>query len=176
MRSVFAAVLVAVASVLMISLAAQEDHPPASGCALPKINEMARSVFGPYAAVYHTGGLVPGDQSANGKVRIFAQGVVSCMFFRSAPPPRSEALFAILHSYENPEDAATAFKHGMNPAMAKTVHQDGKVEFANSPGKAVAHYDTLLAEVRWATSQGRDNTSVSGATLEPIARQLLIPK
>ena len=99
---------------------------------------------------------------------------MSCMFFRTAPPP-SEALFVILNSYANPDDAARAFKNGA--ASAKTVHQDGQVQDADAPGKPLA-FDNhgLLAEVRWATAKGATNTSVSGETLEPIARQVLIPK
>jgi hypothetical protein len=125
--------------------AQDEDHPPDPGCALPKINEMVRSVFGPYAAAYHAGGSTPGAQSANGKVRIFQKGMVSCMFFRTA--------------------------------SAKSVHQDGTLQFADMPGKTLAFdNDRLLAEVRWATAKGATNESVSGATLEPIARQVLIPK
>jgi len=135
---------------------------------------MVRSVFGPYAAAYHTGGSTPGAQSANGKVRIFQRGSVSCMFFRSAPPP-SEALFVILNSYANADDAAKAFRSGT--ASAKTVHQDGNVQFADAPGKTLAFdNDRLVAEVRWATAKGATNNSVEGATLEPIARQVLIPK
>ena len=174
MRGVLVAVFLLAAGVSPIGVAAQDDHPPAPGCALPKINEMVRSVFGPYAAAYHAGGLNPGAQSADGKVRVFEKGMVSCMFFRSAPPP-SEALFVILNSYANANDAAKAFKNGT--ALAKAVHQDGKVQFADSPGKTLA-YDNhrLLAEVRWATAKGPTNNSVSGATLEPIAGQVLIPK
>lgn len=72
MRSAVAGVVVIVVSLLMTGVAAQEDHPPASGCALPRINEMLRSVFGSYAAVYHTSGSDPGAQSRNGKVRVLA--------------------------------------------------------------------------------------------------------
>ena len=130
---------------------------------------MVRSVFGPYAAAYHTGGSTPGAQSANGKVRIFQRGSVSCMFFRSAPPP-GEALFVILNSYANADDAAKAFRSGT--ASAKTVHQDGNVQFADAPGKTLAFdNDRLVAEVRWATAKGATNNSVEGATLEPIARR-----
>jgi hypothetical protein len=174
MRAALTAVFLFAAAVSPIGVAAQdEEHPPDPGCALPKINEMVRSVFGPFAAAYHTGGSTPGAQSANGKVRIFRKGTVSCMFFRSAPPP-SEALFTILNSYANPDDAAKAFKNVT--ASAKNVHQDGKVQFADSPGKTMAFDgDRLLAEVRWATAKGATNISVSAATLEPIARQLLIP-
>jgi hypothetical protein len=162
------------AAVSPAGIAAQEDHPPDPGCALLKINEMVRSVFGPFAVAYHTSGLNPGAQSANGKVRVFAKGTISCMFFRSAPPP-SEALFTILYSYANADDAATAFKNGA--ASAKSVHQDAKVQFADSPGTTFAYdNDRLIAEVRWATAKGPTNSNVSGASLEPIARQLLIPK
>ena len=66
------------------------------------------------------------------------------MFFRSAPPP-SEALFVIVNSYANAEDAAKAFKKG--GASAKTVHRDGKVQFADRPGKTLAYdNDRLLAK------------------------------
>ena len=175
MRVALAAVFLFAAAISPTGVAAQDDdHPPAAGCALPNINEMVRSVFGSYAAAYHTGGSTPGAQSANGKVRIFQRGSVSCMFFRSAPPP-SEALFVILNSYANADDAAKAFKNGT--ASAKSVHQDGNVQFADSPGKTLAFdNDRLVAEVRWATAKGATNNSVAGATLEPIARQVLIPK
>jgi hypothetical protein len=172
MRVVLAAFFLFAAAVSPTGVSAQDDHPPAPGCALIKINDMVRSIFGSYAAAYHTSGSNPGAQSANGKVRIFEKDVVSCMFFRSAPPP-SEALFVILYSYANADDAAKAFKNGT--ASAK-FHQDEKIQFADSPGKTLAYYDTLLAEVRWATAKGATNDSVSGATLEPIAKQVLIPK
>jgi len=46
-----------------------------------------------------------------------------------------------------------------------------------SPGKTLAFdNDRLVAEIRWATAKGATNNSVSNATLEPIARQVLIPK
>jgi hypothetical protein len=174
MRGVLVAAFLLATGVSASDVAAQDDHPPATGCTLPKINDMVRSVFGPYAAVYHTGGSNPGAQSADGKVRVFEKGTVSCMFFRSAPPP-SEALFVILNSYASADDATKAFKNGT--ASAKAVHQDGKVQFDDSPGRTVAYDgDKLLAEVRWATAKGPTNTSVSGATLEPIARQVLMPK
>ena len=173
MRAVLAAFFLFAATVSPTGIAAQDDHPPDPGCALPKINEMVRAVFGPYAAAYHTSGSNPGAQSANGKVRIFAKGTVSCMFFRSAPPP-SEALFVIDYSYWNADDAATAFKNGT--ASAKSVHEDGKIQFADSPGVTLAYYGTSMAEVRWATAKGATNNSISGATLEPIAKQVLIPK
>lgn len=174
MRAALAAVFLFAAAVLPPGAAAQDDHPPASGCALPKINDMARAVFGAYAAVYHTGGSTPGAQSSDGKVRIFTQGMVSCMFFRTAPPP-SEALFVILHSYANSSDAAKAFAAGNR--LGTSAHTTGAVQFIDSPGKTLAYdNDRLLAEVRWASRDGSSNKNIPGTRLEAIAVQALIPK
>ena len=173
MRCVLVAFFLVAAAISPTGVAAQDDHPPATGCTLPRINEMVSSIFGHYAAVYHASGSNPGAQSKNGMVRIFAASSVSCMFFRSAPP--SEALFVILRSYANTSDASKAFHN--DTLSAKAVHQDGKLQFADSPGKVLAYdNETLLSEVRWASAQGPTNNSVPGEKLEPIARQALNSK
>lgn len=141
-----------------------------TGCALPGVVPLARKIFGPYAVVYHTSGSNGAAQSATGKIRVLAKGTVSCMFFRTAPPP-SEVLFVIVNAFTNSNDAATAFSNGMQ--VSKVFRHVGPVQFAEVPGRVLAYRGDEVVEVRWATATGASNTAIAPAKLEPIASVLL---
>lgn len=159
----------------ILPLQARSDAPPgmSPGCALPNVAALARRIFGPYAAAYHGSGIIPGGQSANGKIRIMAQGEVSCIFARNAGAS-PELLFVTMRVYHDPNDAATAFMNDM--PLFKTFRHVGTVQLAEINGKIVGYQNDSLAQVWWAVRSGSRmlaNPSVPGTRLEPIAIALI---
>ncbi len=159
----FTALLVTLSSVTF----ALANSPPmtgtysgGTGCGLSAVTAAATKIFGAALFVEHYSGSGTGPTVGGGT---FRAGGVICRFRRPA-----DMLYVSLVVTDKAEQIFQDSRGSM------TVKQNGSATLAESPGHVIGYSGDKLIDVRWEMlPSGKSNSSVSGATLEPVAMALI---
>ncbi len=131
-----------------------------SGCGLSAVTTAATKAFGAALFVDHFSGSGSGSTVSGGT---FRAGGVICRFRRP-----SDMLYVSMIVTDKAEKIFEDSRGSM------TVKHNGSATLAESPGHVIGYSGDALIDVRWELlPSGASNSSVSGATLEPVAMALI---